>query len=84
MRAEEAVPVLAKAFREIPVPGMIREPSFYDFPFTRALVKIGRASIPALIEIASTSEKKKEQREVFFMLEDIWAVRQTPWNCWRR
>ena len=73
MRIEDAVPALAKALDEIPVSLTFREPDPYDDPFATALRKIGRASIPPLVESICTTDDAKKRVRAFGVLSVIYA-----------
>lgn len=58
LRAIEAVPVLSMALANEPGPKIKDDISRFDVPVCTALVKIGRPSIPAMIENIETSDNE--------------------------
>jgi len=58
LRATEAVPVLSQALANEPGRKYISDISRYDVPVWTALVRIGRPSVPAMIENIETSDNR--------------------------
>ena len=58
LRASEAAPILAKALANESYSGGRLDTDPFDWPVSTALIKIGRPSIPALIENLETSDDR--------------------------
>ena len=68
MRAAEAAPVIAKALAEIPVPEVSADYDPLAAPFFSALVKIGRPSVPPMIEIIESTDDKNVRRQAVMIV----------------
>lgn len=65
LRAAEAVPVLSRALAEIPTVSIRFSMNRYIEPWQTALVRIGRPSVPAMIEnIEKTDDQQLQRRSV--------------------
>ena len=70
-RAVEAVPVLSRSLLCDPGPTVIWDMSRYNVPIFRALVRIGRPAVPAMIENIETSDHRILRRKSLDVLSHI-------------
>ena len=70
-RASEAVPILSRALADEPGAKIISRISRYDVPVWTALVKIGRPTVPAMIENIETSDNRILRKKSLDVLNHV-------------